>query len=92
VRRITAKFAKPGMVLSFPVYDNYGNSMFYPNAELEDAGIKAMLSNGVTEILIDDVITDDISVVPLVPPTTEGKLGGVLSLLIKVSKGKTGLD
>jgi hypothetical protein len=54
VRRITAKFAKPGMMLSLPVYDNYGKLLLYPNTELEDESIKAMLSNGVTEILVDD--------------------------------------
>jgi HD-GYP domain-containing protein (c-di-GMP phosphodiesterase class II) len=73
MKRISAKCARPGQVLSYAVYDSYGKKLLDENTKLDKKAISILAENWVSEIIVEDPRTDDIRVVPLVSPELEGR-------------------
>ena len=82
MRRISAKYAKPGMVLGRPVYDNRGHMIFDSNTQLTDDSIKTFNVYAIGEILIEDIRVADVIVQPLIPAELEGQAAQALRQLI----------
>lgn len=74
MRRITLKYARPGMKLGLPVYDNFGIEVLNGNVTLDDRSLSLLVKNGIREILIEDWRVDDIIVAPMFSPKHEGAL------------------
>ncbi len=87
MRRITAKYAKPGMTLGMPIYDNGGNLLLTRNTKLEDRHLNVMAQSGVTEIFITDWRLDDIIIASMFPPELEGALINTYRQLITENNG-----
>jgi HD-GYP domain-containing protein (c-di-GMP phosphodiesterase class II) len=82
MRRITLKYAKPGMVVEAPVYDNWGNLIIYKNNELTAPIINSITERGISEVLIRDWRVTDVLIVPLFAPQNEGTLATVFRRLV----------
>jgi len=92
MRRISAKYARPGMVLSLPVYDNYGNLLLYPTTRLDEESIQLMLQGGVSEILLEDWRTNDVPIVLMFSPELEGRLTRAYHHLVVDNRGKNSIS
>lgn len=88
MRRITVKYAKPGMILGAPVYDNYGNMLLDSQMRLDESLLDLLRRNGVVEIFLDDWRLVDVVVEPLISPELEGKAAKTLYMLITSNQGK----
>jgi hypothetical protein len=88
MRRITIKYAKPGMVLEQPVYDAFGNTLVDRGKELDAGLVVSMKEKGVTEIAIRDWRAMDVLAAPLFTPQTEGILAKAFRQLLLDSEGK----
>ncbi len=88
MRRITLKYAKPGMVLGFPVYDIYGKLLYTHNTQLNRMNLGAMQSLGIGEVLIQDRRVDDVAVTPMFSPEVEGQILESFRKLILDNLGK----
>ncbi len=82
MRRISAKYAKPGMVLGRPVYDNRGHMIYDSNTQLTDDSLGTFNAYGVGEILIEDIRVKDVVVQPLIPSELEGQAVQALRQLV----------
>ncbi len=92
MRRITLKYAKPGMVLEQPVYDSFGNVFVDRGKELDTGLVVSMQEKGVTEIFIRDWRTVDILAAPLFTPQTEGILTKAFRQLLLDNEGRQRLS
>jgi len=92
MRRVSGKCAKPGQVLGYAVYDNYGNKLLKEGTKLDQQGIMVLLSNGVTEIFIEDWRMADVPVAPLISPELEGKAAKALKKLYSENYGRTSVS
>ncbi len=92
MRRITLKYAKPGMVLEQTVYDSFGNILVDKSKELDNGLIVSMQDKGVTEIFIRDWRTVDVLAAPLFTPQTEGILAKAFRQLMLDNEGKQRLS
>jgi HD-GYP domain-containing protein (c-di-GMP phosphodiesterase class II) len=92
MRRITIKYAKPGMVLDQTVYDSFGNILVDKAKELDSGLIVSMKEKGVTEIFIRDWRAVDVLAAPLFSPQTEGVLAKAFRQLLLDSEGKQRLS
>jgi len=91
MRRITLRYAKAGMVLGSPVYDNFGTMLLDSHIRLDEECLKILVSNAVTELLLDDWRVADVVVEPLISPELEGKGAQALRRLMLENQGKTSL-
>ncbi len=73
MRRISAKYAKSGMILGQPVYDAKGKMLFDSGVKLEDDHIKTFNVYSVGEVLIDDPRVMDVDVRSMIPPELEAQ-------------------
>lgn len=92
MRRITLKYAKPGMVLEQPVYDSFGSILVDKGKELDAGLVLSMQEKGVTEIFIRDWRAVDILAAPLFTPQTEGILAKAFRQLLLDNEGKQRLS
>lgn len=92
MRRITLKYAKPGMVLEQPVYDSFGNILVDKGRELDTGLVVSMKEKGVTEIFIRDWRAVDVLAAPLFTPQTEGILAKAFRQLSLDSEGRQRLS
>ena len=92
MRRITIKYAQPGMILGMPVYDNYGKEILGRRTRLTDQCLDIMAKNSVSEILIDDPRVDDVVVAPMVSPEKEGKLADAFRQLLNRTRSTQTVD
>ena len=92
MRRVSVKYAKPGMVLGYPVYDNYGSMLLDAHVKLDEDSLKILVSNEVVEVLLDDWRVTDVPVEPLIPPELEGRAAQALRRLMIESQGKTSIS
>lgn len=74
MRRITTKYAQPGMILGMPVFDNFGKEILGRRTRLTDEYLELMTRKSISEILIEDWRVDDVVVAPMISPEKEGKL------------------
>ncbi|OGN99348.1 MAG: hypothetical protein A2Y89_01640 [Chloroflexi bacterium RBG_13_51_18] len=88
MRRITLKYARPGMVLEQPVYDSFGNTLVEKGKELDHGLITSMKDKDVTEIFIRDWRTVDVLAAPLFTPQTEGVLAKSFRQLLLDNEGR----
>jgi len=92
MRRITIKYAQPGMILGMPVYDNYGKELLGRRTNLNEKHLAIMARNNVSEILIEDHRVDDLLVASIVSPEREGKLADAFRQLLSGAKSVKRLD
>jgi hypothetical protein len=92
MRRMTLKYAKPGMVVELPVYDNYGNLLLPQHKELDKNNLAAMTAKGVPEIFVRDYRVMDILVAPLYSPQSEGVLANAFRQLVQKKMSGAGID
>ena len=92
MRRVTVKYARRGMILGAPVYDNFGTMLIDGFIRLDDDCIKILNDNSVKEIMLDDWRVADVPVTPVFPPELEGKLANTLRRLIVENGGKKKVD
>jgi HD-GYP domain-containing protein (c-di-GMP phosphodiesterase class II) len=72
MRRISAQYAQPGMVLSADIYDYYGNLIMTQGTRLTYDNVAAIARMGGGELFFDDRRVDDVPVTPLIPPRLFG--------------------
>jgi HD-GYP domain-containing protein (c-di-GMP phosphodiesterase class II) len=92
LRRIAAKYAKPGMVLGRPVYDSRGHMIFDMKTRLSEECLKTLSVYGVGELLIEDPRVADVVVQPLVPSELEAEAGQALRQLIAESQDSGSIE
>ncbi|MBN1368577.1 MAG: HD domain-containing protein [Dehalococcoidales bacterium] len=92
MRRITIKYAQPGMILGMPVYDYFGKEVLGRRTKLSDQHISLMNKNSVSEILIEDWRVDDVIVAPMISPEKEGKLADAFRQLLISSKNAQSIN
>ena len=73
MRRISARYARPGMMLHRPVYDNAGIMLFEPNTVLDESRLEKLRLYTVGEIIVDDPRVADVPVQPLIGPELEAE-------------------
>jgi len=78
MQRISAIYVKPGMELARPVYDNWGDMVLPAGTKLDARDIAKVDDIGVGELFICSKKTEDINVIPLVPPELEGAISKAL--------------
>ena len=89
MRRISAKYGRPGMVLARPVYDSQGIQLFESGATLDEERLTRLGAYGVGEILIDDPRVSDVPVQPLIAPELEAEAVQGLRQLMVESQGNS---
>ena len=89
MRRISARYARPGMVLHRPVYDNAGILLFGPGTVLDDERLDKLRLYTVGEIIVDDPRVDDVPVQPLIGPELEAEAVRSLRDVVLESSGTT---
>lgn len=92
MRRLPAKYAKPGMLLSRSVYDSYGYLVLEAGTALSEDAHRILAVHGVREILVEDNRLADVVIQPLVAPTLEGQAAIALRQLLTESQGASSLD
>jgi response regulator RpfG family c-di-GMP phosphodiesterase len=92
MRRITIKYARPGMILELPVYDAWGSLILNRFRDLKEDTIETMKEKGVTELFIRDWKVIDVVVAPLFTPQHEGDLAKAFRQLLLDNAGKPALD
>jgi HD-GYP domain-containing protein (c-di-GMP phosphodiesterase class II) len=87
MRRISAKYAKPGMILGAIVYDNYGTMLLNSFIKLNQNHLKLLQDNKVNEILLDDWRVADVPVQSMFSPELEGKTANALRTFMMKCNG-----
>jgi len=93
MRRISAKYAKPTMMLGRALYDNFGRLIMREGTKLTAQQVANLEEVGVGEVFILDKRVDDVPAWPLITPELEGTAAAALrTVLMKaqaiVSTGK----
>jgi len=78
LQRISAIYAKPGMELASPIYDNWGDLVLQKGTVLDARDIAQIDDIGVGELFVDNKKTVDIQILPLVSPELEGAISKAL--------------
>ena len=73
MRHISARYARPGMVLKRPVYDKAGILLAGPDTVLDEARLDKFRLYNVCEIIVEDPRVNDVSVQPLIGPELEAE-------------------
>lgn len=92
MKRITLKYARPGMIIDLPVYDAWGSMILTEHRQLTEEYINTMRERGVTELFVRDWRVIDVVVAPLFTPQHEGDLAKVFRQLLINSANKPLLD
>jgi HD-GYP domain-containing protein (c-di-GMP phosphodiesterase class II) len=93
MRRISAKYAKPTMLLGRPLYDCFGKLLVKEGTRLTSSQIASLDEAGVAELFILDRRVDDVAVWPLITPELEGSIAVSLKQALQkaahiISSGK----
>ena len=92
MRRVLAKHAKPGMVLTRPVYDGRGKVALEKGTHLTDQLLTALESSGVGELIIEDHRMADVPVQPLIAPELEAEAVRGLRAMMAGAKETLSVD
>jgi HD-GYP domain-containing protein (c-di-GMP phosphodiesterase class II) len=92
MRRITAKFARPGMVLCHAVYDNFSAKLLPSKTKLDEESINMLRGKAITEIFVEDWRMVDIPIGPLISPEFEGRAAKALLKLNTENIGRMNLS
>ena len=87
MRRISARYVKPGMVLARDLYDKSGQMILEMGNAVSDDGLERLHANGGGEVLIVDNRLSDVLVSPVFSPELEGQATSALSQLIEGCRG-----
>jgi HD-GYP domain-containing protein (c-di-GMP phosphodiesterase class II) len=74
MQRISAVYAKPGMVIESPVYDYWGDIVLDKDTVLCTKDVATVGDTGIGEIFILNEYTDDLELRPSISPETSGAL------------------
>lgn len=90
MRRVSIEHAKPGMQLSSPVFDKYGDMLVPAGTELAQKHLKTMGDSGVWELLIEDPRVSDLNIKPLVKLDMQKEAVEAMRRLLNMNKNKKG--
>jgi HD-GYP domain-containing protein (c-di-GMP phosphodiesterase class II) len=82
MRRISARYAKPTMMLGRALYDPYGRMLLKEGTKLTASHIASLDELGVGELFIMDKRVDDVTAWPLITPELEGSLAAALKQIL----------
>lgn len=85
MRRISAKYAKPTMILGRALYDPFGRLLLREGTKLTAQQVESLEELGVGELFIMDKRVDDVTAWPLITPELEGAIATSLKKVL----GKT---
>jgi HD-GYP domain-containing protein (c-di-GMP phosphodiesterase class II) len=93
MRRISAKYAKPTMLLGRALYDCFGKLLMKEGTKLTALQVASLDEVGVGELFIMDKRVDDVTAWPLITPELEGSIAASLKATLQkaqhiVSSGK----
>lgn len=93
MRRISAKYAKPTMLLGRAVYDCFGKLLLKEGSKLSAVQVATLEEVGVGELFIMDKRVDDVTAWPLITPELEGSIAAQLKAALQkcqhiISSGK----
>ena len=92
MRRLAVEHAKAGMVLARPLADAFGNVICEEEEKLPESAISKLATIGIAEIFIDDPMTSDVPVEPLISPELEAQATQALRTLATESVHGTPID
>jgi HD-GYP domain-containing protein (c-di-GMP phosphodiesterase class II) len=78
MRRISAKYAKPTMLLGRALYDCFGKLLLREGTKLSAVQVATLEEVGVGELFIMDKRVDDVTAWPLITPELEGSIAASL--------------
>ncbi len=82
MQRISMIYAKPGMELAQPVYDNWGDVVLAKGTRLDARDIAQIDDIGVGELFIIIRKAEDVQVCPQIPPDLEGAISKALRRML----------
>jgi HD-GYP domain-containing protein (c-di-GMP phosphodiesterase class II) len=83
MRRISAKYAKPTMLLGRALYDCFGKLLVKEGTKLTAMQVASLEELGVGELFIMDKRVDDVTAWPLITPELEGSLAQSLKQVLQ---------
>ena len=92
MRRISGNYAKPGMILSRPVYDAQGFEVIESGTKLNEKLLQILSIQNVAEIIIEDWRVADVPVQQLISPEHEGRAIQALRQIIMECQGTKFID
>jgi HD-GYP domain-containing protein (c-di-GMP phosphodiesterase class II) len=82
MQRITSVYARPGMTLASPVYDNWGDVIIEERTILGPKDIDKINNVGIGEIFITNDYTLDLQLKPIIEPQLNGAISKALRRFI----------
>ena len=86
MRRISAKYAKPTMMLGRALYDCFGKLLMKEGTKLTALQVASLDEVGVGELFIMDKRVDDVTAWPLITPELEGSIAASLKQALQKSQ------
>jgi len=83
MRRISAKYAKPTMLLGRALYDCFGKLLLREGTKLSATQVASLEELGVGELFIMDRRVDDVTAWPLITPELEGSIAHSLKQVLQ---------
>jgi HD-GYP domain-containing protein (c-di-GMP phosphodiesterase class II) len=78
MQRISAVYARPGMTLASPIFDNWGDVIIEERTILGPKDIDKITNTGIGEIFITNDYTMDLHLKPLIDPQLSGAISKAL--------------
>jgi HD-GYP domain-containing protein (c-di-GMP phosphodiesterase class II) len=82
MQRISAVYARPGMTLASPVFDNWGDIIIEDRTILGPKDIDKITNTGVGELFITNDYTADLQLRPIIDPLLSGAISKALRRFI----------
>ncbi len=92
MRRISAKYARPGMTLGEDVHDVYGKLLINADTKLLDEHIQKLVFNGVGDVLLVDPCVDDVIINHIIHPEFETQAAQLLRQLVTEAQESKKID
>lgn len=90
MQRISAVYAKPGMVIECPVYDYWGDVVLEKDTTLGTKDVVTVGDTGIGELFILNEYAEDIQLRPAIKPETSGALSkGLRRIMIEARANMT---
>jgi HD-GYP domain-containing protein (c-di-GMP phosphodiesterase class II) len=82
MQRISAVYARPGMTLASPVFDNWGDIIIEDRTILGPKDIDKITNTGIGELFITNDYTADLQLKPIIDPLLSGAISKALRRFI----------
>ena len=82
MQRISSVYARPGMTLASPVFDNWGDIIIEDLTILGPKDIDKITDTGIGEIFITNDYTTDLQLKPIIDPLFSGAISKALRRFI----------